>query len=138
MKVKVEVYQMLADLNGKECSFNRIGTVSAKDGEIHPDTIWHLTNHSCWNFTRDKNGDLVERKTIKADGCKYNPTVWDRGYTNDDICFEINGVWWCAKSAGWEKLDSKEDAKRYLFEHATWVRFRLGADADYDKIKENF
>lgn len=136
--MKVEVYQMIADPEGKECSFNRIGTVSSKGAGIRPDLVWHLTNHSCWNFTRGKDDDCVERKTIKADGCKYYPTVWDRGYTNDDICFELDGEWWCAKSIGWETLSTKDEAKRYLFEHASWVRLRLSSNVEYSQIKDNF
>lgn len=120
---KVDVYHMWVPrfmgqtkipVSMREIKFEIIGTIEGE--EIDPEVIWHLTNHSCWNRNN---------KEIRDRGCMYMPTKFDRGYTNDDICFELDGVWWCAKSIGWHKENSLIKAKEYLEKNSSNVNMSL-------------
>ena len=148
--MEIKVYQLVVprtkqDENGKtvllpkeesKCYFNVIGTVSGD--HIDLETVWHLTNHSCWNNKTDEEGSTIEEEywPIQSDNCIYRPTVYDRGYTNDDICFEIVGTWFCADSCGWTQVKSKEEAIRHLYEHSFWVKDYLPETHTIDDIIE--
>lgn len=121
--MKINVYQMQVDVhnNGliipvseRKANFVIIGSVVGDCIDV--ENVWHLTNHSCWNG---------EEKIIESDGCVYIPTEFDKGYTNDDICFNLNGVWYCAKDAGWHITTSLYEAKKYLMNNSCIVNNRL-------------
>ena len=120
---KVNVYHMWVPrfigqtkipVSTREIKFEVIGTVEGIG--IDPEIVWHLTNHSCWN------GD---NKEIRHRECIYTPTSFDRGYTNDDICFELDGVWWCATPGGWHKEITLIRAKEYLEKNSCSVGLAL-------------
>ena len=104
----------LIPIHQRKMEFGIIGYVV---GEItNPETVWELTNHSCWCHS-----DIIEQ-----DGCTYEPTENNKGYTNDDICFEgSNGLWWVAKSCGWETVNSIEAAEKFLRHNAFWPQRKL-------------
>lgn len=103
--------------------FKVIGSVEYQD-QIDPDTIWHLTNWSCW-----MDYDFEHKPTeIQYKNYIYKRTKYDRGYTNDDICFCIDDVWYAADSFGWSKFTTLEQAKRHLFNNAQWVRIHNECD----------
>lgn len=120
---QVKVYQMWVPrfleqtqipAYSREVKFEVIGVVVGET--ITPDIVWHLTNHSCWN---GENKEICDR------GCTYIPNQYDKGYTNDDICFELDGVWCCAKSAGWHFCNSLKEAKLYLRSNSNAINLHL-------------
>lgn len=137
--MQISVYQLQVSCfkNGRRiekkdrrCFFNKIGVVTGEGESIDPELIWHLTNHSCWKCeeneenseggaTKEKYGPIVSK------GCKYKPTRYDRGYTNDDIMFRLNGEWWCADPWGWTQVKTFKEAKRHIFKNSLWVTERL-------------
>lgn len=130
--MQVSVYQIQVNnfQNGqrlekedRKCFFNKIGVVTGKKESIDPELIWHLTNHSCWNCKEDAEGNTIEEEydPIVSRDCKYKPTQYDRGYTNDDIMFRLNGEWWCADSCGWTQVKTLKEAKRHIFKNGLWV-----------------
>lgn len=106
--------------------FGVIGQI-VSDASIEPDdlaeTIHDLTNWSCW--TGDIDEDIIKSSGIQKNGVTYYPNDHDRGFTNDDTMFSIDGKWWVAKSFGWLTLDSFRDAATYIFNHANWIRHKL-------------
>ena len=110
----------------RKCFFNKIGAVTGEKESIDPELIWHLTNHSCWKC-EEKVEDTTkeERGPIVSKGCKYKPTRYDRGYTNDDIMFRFNGEWWCADPCGWTRVKTLKEAKRHIFKNGLWLAERL-------------
>ena len=128
---------MVAAIDGKSCSFNQIGTVTGEN--IDRKLVWHLTNHSCWNGKPVEDGDILpgEYWPIESNGCTYVPTQFDRGYTNDDICFQLDGVWQVALPCGWEEVGSIAEARRYMFKHACWVCNVIKPDFSYDSVEDN-
>ena len=128
--MKVKVYQLIvvnknAGLNDRVCKFRVIGIVHGKIDD--PDTIWDLTNHSCWT-RREKPGITRDRKA------KYYPGKHNRGYTNDDICFKLGNLWYCADSVGWTKVKTKEEAMRHLWEHSNWIKDYLPENYKFEDI----
>lgn len=130
--MQISVYQLQVNnfQNGqrvekedRKCFFNKIGVVTGEKEFIDPDLIWHLTNHSCWNCKEDAEGNTIEEEydPIVSRGCKYKPTQYDRGYTNDDIIFKYKGEWWCADSCGWTQVKTLREAKRHIFKNGVWV-----------------
>lgn len=132
----IQVYHMYIDIDVPKSAkgmitksmkrtgfFKIIGTVEYRD-QIDPETIWHLTNWSCW-MDYDIENEPVE---IPYSGCIYKRTKYDPGYTNSDICFCIDDIWYAADSFGWSKFTTLEDAKRHLFKHATWIRVNNDCD----------
>ena len=104
--MEVRVYQYQIQKNGK--TYNRvllpIGLVIGEN--VTPSNVWHLTNWSCW--LSEDNG------LIECDGCIYKPSPNDVGYTNHDIMFEIDGVFYTAESIGFAKFDTFNEAKEHL------------------------
>lgn len=133
--MEIKVYQLKVQYAGKnekgksviipkeerKCYFSHIGTVVGEN--VEPENVWHLTNHSCWNHKEDKDGNTIDEEysPIVADGCTYIPTEYDPGYTNDDICFEIDGVWHCADSAGWTEKPNLGEAVFHLWRNSIWM-----------------
>ena len=103
--------------------FKVIGSVEYDDQIIDPETIWDLTNWSCWM-------DYEEEPTEAShgDGIVYKRTEYDRGYTNDDICFCLDGVWYAADRLGWSTFATLEQAKRHIFDNAQWIRIKNECD----------
>lgn len=113
-----------AYIRNGEFFFGVIGkTVS--DASMEPDElaerIWDLTNWSCWT----QSDDNTNNNGIYKDGVTYYPNDNDRGFTNDDIMFLIDGKWWVAESFGWKNFDAFRDAAAYLIAHANWIRNKL-------------
>lgn len=108
----ISVYNAYQRENGSVFC-GKIGQVICpEDIEPSPETIWHLTNHGCWNQDDD---------SIIADNCGYKPNGNDRGFTNDDIFFQLGDTWYAAKMCGWEKLSSFDEAKAFILENALWL-----------------
>lgn len=130
--MEIKVFHMYTDKSvakeDRKCYFKQIGVAVCRnesDALTTAEIIWDLTNHSCWNG---------ENKKIKRNGWEYKPTQYDRGYSNDDICFEYHGLWYVAKSYGWRKCKTLENAKRYLWLNASWVRDYLPKGYRYKDI----
>lgn len=106
----------------RRCYFSHIGTVIGSN--IERENVWHLTNHSCWNCKEDAEGNTIEEEylPIVSDNCVYIPTEYDMGYTNDDICFEIDGVWHCADSCGWSEKPNLGEAVFHLYQNGAWMQ----------------
>lgn len=115
-----------AYIRNGEFFFGVIGqTVS--DASIEPDElaerIWDLTNWTCW-FQHNEKGP-IKSKGITKDGVVYYPNGNDRGFTNDDIMFVIDGKWWVAESCGWKNFGTFSDAAAYLIKNANWICDKL-------------
>ena len=112
-----------AYIKGGEFFLGVIGQL-VSDYNLEPEDlaerIWDMTNWSCWAGI-----DEIGADGLTKDGVTYCPTENDRGFTNDDIMFCIDGKWWVAKSFGWLTLDSFRDAAAYLFSHAKWIHRKL-------------
>lgn len=114
METKVYHYQeeILTGLR----SFVQIGTVVGDN--ITPNLVWHLTNWSCW--LDDDKADYIKHSTmdlpVHCDGCTYNRFHDDKGCTNHDIMFDIDGVWYTAEPEGFTTFTTYEDAKQHLVE----------------------
>ena len=91
----------------------QIGTVIGDN--ITPDLVWELTNWTCWvnyaEYNKIKNNTDLP---IHCDDCTYNRTSSDIGYTNHDIMFELDGVWYTAESFGFAKFNTYDEAKQHL------------------------
>lgn len=96
----------------RKVRFEIIGNVEGEN--FSAEDVWHLTNWSCWS-----NENNIE---IECDGNTYKPTKFDRGVTNDDICFFLNGEWWCAKPCGWHRAADFASAIKFLYDNARWLR----------------
>ena len=133
MQISVYQLQVSSFENGRriekkdrKCFFNKIGVVTGEKESIGPELIWRLTNHSCWKCEENAEGNTIEGYgPIISKGCKYKPTQYDRGYTNDDIMFRLNGEWWCADPCGWTQVKTLSEAKRRIFKNGLWVTERL-------------
>lgn len=91
--------------------FVKIGDIEGSISNNDLELVWHLTNHSCW----------MSNGKIESEGLVYHPTEYDKGYTNDDICFKIEEAWFAADSCGWSEFDSMEAAKKHLLENSMIV-----------------
>lgn len=134
MQISVYQLQVSSFENGRriekkdrKCFFNKIGVVTGEGESIDPELIWRLTNHSCWKCEENVEGGATNEKygPIISKGCKYKPTQYDRGYTNDDIMFRLNGEWWCADPCGWTRVKTLKEARRHIFKNGLWVTERL-------------
>jgi hypothetical protein len=131
----IQVYHMYIDIEIPEGAhevtksqkrtgfFKVIGSVEYQD-QIDPETIWHLTNWSCW-MDYDFEHEPTE---IQYKNYVYKRTKYDRGYTNDDICFCIDNIWYAADHFGWSRFTTLEQAKRHLFNNAQWIRINNECD----------
>lgn len=133
--MQISIYQLQVSCfdNGRriekkdrKCFFNKIGVVTGEKESIGPGLIWRLTNHSCWKCEENTESNTIEGYgPIISKGCKYKPTRYDRGYTNDDIMFRLNGEWWCADPCGWTRVKTLKEARRHIFKNSLWVAERL-------------
>lgn len=112
MKNIITVYHAYKQRDGK-IFFGKIGKVLANELTT-PETVWHLCNHGCWC----DDADIVDYETLS----RYFPMRGDRGFVNDDIFFQLGDIWYAAAMFGWEQFATFEEAKRYLFSHAYWLR----------------
>ena len=114
--MKTNVYHYQEDFHNGTREFVQIGTVVGDN--ITPGLVWHLTNWSCW--LDDEEVDNIYQSAsdlpIQCDGCVYNRTRSDRGYTNHDIMFELDGIWYTAESIGFAKFNTRDKAKQHLIE----------------------
>ena len=116
-----------AYIKNGEFFFGVIGQI-VSDASIEPDDlaerIWDLTNWSCW-FQSDDDMETIKSSGIVKNGVAYYPNDHDRGFTNDDIMFLIDGKWWVAESFGWVQFGSFIDALTHLIKNADWIRNEL-------------
>jgi len=121
MKVKVFQFQQKAfDSEGnvipKDKRKNKIvciGTVIVPKNkkDFIEDAIWNLFNWTCWWHHRKINIYLKGiRKGFRNRGYRCFPNSNARGYCNSDIFFKLEDKWMIAKSVGWNKADSYEEA----------------------------
>lgn len=114
--MKTNVYHYQEDFATGNRALVQIGTVVGNT--ITSGLVWHLTNWSCW--MNDEDVDRIRQSAsdlpIRCDDCVYNRTQADRGYTNHDIMFELDGVWYTAEYSGFAKFDTREEAKQHLIE----------------------
>lgn len=112
--------------NGK-FFFGVIGQI-ASDASLEPDdlaeTIHDLTNWSCWAGDGEDN-EIIRSSGISKNGVTYYPNENDRGFTNDDTMFCIDGKWWVCEFVGWVQFDSFIDAMTHLVKNADWVCGKL-------------
>ena len=133
MQISVYQLQVSSFENGRriekkdrKCFFNKIGVVTGEKESIDPELVWRLTNHSCWKCEENAESNTIEGYgPIISKGCKYKPTQYDRGYTNDDIMFRLNGEWWCADPCGWTRVKTLGEAKHHIFKNGLWLAERL-------------
>jgi len=111
-----------AYIKNGEFFFGAIGVVE-HDANISEEDIWDLTNWSCW--TNEEDADMIKSSGIAKNGATYYPNEHDRGFTNDDIMFQLDGKWWVAESCGWTQFDTFRKAATYLINHAEWVSNKL-------------
>lgn len=109
----ISVYHVYKQRDGK-IFFGKIGKVVA-DMPITPETVWHLTNHGYWC---DYEDGIVDYETM----ARYFPMKGDRGFTNDDIFFQLGNTWYAAKVCGWKKLATFDEAKAFILKNAHWLR----------------
>lgn len=121
MKVKVfQLQQKKFDSKGniipKEQRKNKIvciGTVIVPKNkkDFIREEIWDLFNWTCWWNHRKINIYLKGiRKGFRKQGYRCFPNSNARGYCNSDIFFKLENKWMIAKSFGWDKADSYEEA----------------------------
>ena len=114
--MKTKVYHYQEDFLTGNREFVQIGTVAGDN--ITPQLVWHLTNWSCW--LDEDECDFIKYSTmdlpVHCDGCTYNRFHDDRGYTNHDIMFDIDGIWYTAEPAGFAKFATYDEAKEHLVE----------------------
>lgn len=118
-------------IKGGKFFFGVIGQIIS-DASLEPDdlaeTIHDLTNWSCWAGDID-NLETIKRDGIQKNGVTYYPNENDRGFTNDDTMFLIDGKWWVCEFVGWVQFDSFIDAMTHLIKNADWIGDKL------DKLK---
>ena len=123
MKVKVfQLQQKRFDSEGniipKDKRKNKIvciGTVIVPKNkkDFIEEEIWDLFNWTCWGGCRGQNynGYLSAiRKGFRKQGYRCFPNSNAQGYCNSDIFFKLEDKWLIAKSVGWDKADSYEEA----------------------------
>lgn len=114
--MKTNVYHYQEDFHTGNREFVQIGTVVGNT--ITPDIVWELTNWSCWigNENIDRFMQNIDLPIDCDNDCVYNRTRSDRGYTNHDIMFELDGIWYTAESFGFAKFNTRDEAKQHLVE----------------------
>lgn len=114
--MKTNVYHYQEDSFTLQRFLTHIGTVTGDN--ITPELVWHLTNWSCWLDDEERNRIKFSVQTlpVHCDGCVYNRTHDDKGYTNHDIMFELDGIWYTAEGDGFAEFDTYEEAKQHLIE----------------------
>lgn len=113
------VYNLQRASHGRAEYFGVIGFISFTDErDIDAETIWHLTNWSCWQYNDNEECD-AEPREIEADGLKYTRMDNDLGYTNDDVVFFDGDKWQAALPSGWIDFETLEAAEDYLRHNAT-------------------
>lgn len=112
--MKTIVYHYQEDFATETRAFVQIGTVVGDN--ITPALVWHLTNWSCW--LDDEDVDNIYQSAldlpIHYDNHVYNRTRSDRGCTNHDIMFELDGSWYTAECVGFAKFNTYDEAKQHL------------------------
>jgi hypothetical protein len=126
MKVKVfQLQQKKFDSEGniipKDKRKNKIvciGTVIVPKNkkDFIEEAIWDLFNWTCWNWGKliDKSWIYGIRNGIRRDGFRMFPTRKAKGFCNSDIFFKLEDKWMIAKSFGWDKANSYEEAVRIV------------------------
>ena len=121
---KIKVFQLQRkafDSNGylipKEQRTNKIlciGTVLVPKNKTQfvEDAIWDLFNWTCWNWGKLQMKSWIYgiRNGIRRDGYRSFPNHNSYGYCNSDIFFKLKDKWMIAKSVGWDKAGSYEEA----------------------------
>lgn len=114
--MKTNVYHYQEEILTGTRAFVQIGTVVGDN--ITPALVWHLTNWSCW--LDDEELDRIRFSTmdlpVHCDDCVYNRMHDDKGVTNHDIMFEIDGIWYTAECEGFAKFNTYDEAKQHLVE----------------------
>lgn len=114
--MKTNIYQYQEDFATGNREFVQIGTVVGD--KINPELVWHLTNWACWLDDEERNN--IKQSTadlpVHCDGCAYNRMHNDKGVTNHDIMFELDGIWYTAESFGFAKFNTRNEAKQHLIE----------------------
>jgi len=108
--------------NGK-FFFGVIGQLESEcqfESEDLAERIWDMTNWSCWAGIDEIGADGLSKNDVT-----YYPTENDRGFTNDDIMFCIDGEWWVCESFGWVQFNSFIDAMMHLVKNAEWIYDKL-------------
>lgn len=121
MKVKIfQLQQKKSDSKGniipKDKRKNKIvciGTVIVPKNkkDFIEDAIWDLFNWTCW-WRHDKFNTYLKglRKGFRKQGYRCFPNSNAQGYCNSDIFFKLGDKWMIAKSFGWDKANSYEEA----------------------------
>lgn len=115
-----------AYIKGGKFFFGVIGQI-VSNASIEPndlaETIHDLTNWSCWTSEIDE--DTIKSSGIQKNGVTYYPNEYDRGFTNDDTMFLIDGKWWVCEFVGWIQFNSFIDAMTHLVKNAEWIYDKL-------------
>ena len=114
--MKTNVYQYQENRATRTRELVQIGTIVGDN--IDPELVWHFTNWACW--LGDEEIDRIKQSTadlpIDCDDCVYNRTSSDKGFSNHDIMFDLNGIWYTADWADFAKFDTFDEAKQHLVE----------------------
>lgn len=80
--------------------------------------MWDMCNNSCWWDCEN----YMNMTNYKDKGtCKFFPDYV--GYCNSDIfVIDDNNDIYVAKSVGWKKVNSKDEAIDYIKNHSMWFR----------------
>ena len=109
----LEVYELQDEFITCKLNLFIIGQITYEDS-ITPGLVWHLTNYSCW-AEENEDDDWYHMTFVGDEGAIFYPNPNARGYTNHNICFEINNIWYCADSWGFSTYNSFIEALNHLY-----------------------